>query len=66
MHGFSEGKNKRIEVRLVVKDDEAVLRIHDNCGKFNPKKYYEPETEQYLHSRLIHGDGGLVSLGTGV
>ena len=41
MHGFSEGKNNRIEVRLVVKDDEAVLRIHDNCGKFNPKKYYE-------------------------
>ena len=22
-------------------DNEAVLRIHDNCGKFNPKKYYE-------------------------
>ena len=39
-HGFSSGKN-RIEVRLVVKNDEAVLRIRDNCGKFNPKQYYE-------------------------
>ena len=41
IHGFSAGKNNRIEVRLVVKDEEAVLRIRDNCGKFNPKRYYE-------------------------
>ena len=40
-YGFQSGKNCRMETRLVCKGDEVILRIRDNCSRFNPKVYYE-------------------------
>ena len=35
-----ENKN-RLEVLLVWKEDKIILRLRDNCRKFNPTKYYK-------------------------
>ena len=45
-YGFQSGKNCRMETRLVCKGDEVILRIRDNCSRFNPKVYYETVYEQ--------------------
>lgn len=40
-HGFREGKDNQIDIRLVCKKDELIVRIRDNCVGFDPVKYYE-------------------------
>ncbi|MBR3537659.1 MAG: ATP-binding protein [Eubacterium sp.] len=41
-YGFKEGKNNRIDIRLVRKEnDDLILRIRDNCEGFDPVNYYE-------------------------
>ena len=39
-HGFS-GSNNQIDIRLVCRDDELIVRIRDNCKSFDPVKYYQ-------------------------
>ena len=39
-HGFSDGKPHSIDIRLLVKDNELILRIRDDCRRFNlPERY---------------------------
>ena len=40
-HGFDDGKAHTIDIRLLVKDDELILRIRDDCIPFNPLERYE-------------------------
>ena len=41
-HGFeSNRKLNLVEVRVVIRPDEVVLRIKDGCVPFNPKEWYE-------------------------
>ena len=40
-HGFVEGKDNRIDIRLVKKNNGLLIRIRDNCKSFNPTKFFE-------------------------
>ncbi|MBR4342706.1 MAG: ATP-binding protein [Lachnospiraceae bacterium] len=40
-HGFVEGKDNRIDIRLVKKENHMLIRIRDNCKHFDPTKYME-------------------------
>ncbi|MCR4837332.1 MAG: ATP-binding protein [Eubacterium sp.] len=40
-HGFKAGKDNQIDIRLVCKQDELIIRIRDNCVGFDPVKYYQ-------------------------
>ena len=41
-YGFKEGKNNRIDIRLVRKEnDDLIIRIRDNCEGFDPVNYYD-------------------------
>ena len=40
-HGFIEGKDNRIDIRLVKKENRMLIRIRDNCKNFDPTKYLD-------------------------
>ena len=53
-HGFTkDGRRHSIDVRAVVKDEEVILRIRDDCVPFDP----------YERSRLTEGDDILKNIG---
>ena len=40
IHGFREGKEPHyVEIRIIHKEDDIILRIRDNCTPFNPKAF---------------------------
>lgn len=39
-HGFRPGKENNCSVRLVIRGEDVVLRIRDNCEEFNTKEYF--------------------------
>ena len=39
-HGFSDGKQHYIYLRILAKADEVILRIRDDCCPFNPLEHY--------------------------
>lgn len=40
-HGFKDGKEHHINMRLVAKDDELIIRMRDDCKPLNLKDYYQ-------------------------
>ena len=40
-HGFDDGKSHSIDIRMLIKDDELILRIRDDCRPFNLPEQYE-------------------------
>lgn len=40
-HGFDDGKPHSIDIRMLIKDDELILRIRDDCRPFNLLEQYE-------------------------
>ena len=40
-HGFNDGKPHAIDVRILAKENEIILRIRDDCRPFNPVNYYK-------------------------
>lgn len=40
-HGFKDGKNHCIDLRIIKKDDSYIVRMRDNCILFDPKKQLE-------------------------
>lgn len=40
-HGFTDNKNHTIDIRVVCKSNNLVLRISDDCISFNPKQFAE-------------------------
>ena len=39
-HGFSDGKEHIINVRLVAKNEDMIIRLRDDCKPFNMTEYY--------------------------
>ena len=39
-HGFSDGKPHNINIRLVAKNEDLIIRIRDDCRPFNVTEYY--------------------------
>ena len=44
-HGFKDSKPHVINLRVVVKDKEIILRIRDDCKAFNPLERYRLKTK---------------------
>ena len=42
-YGFADKKEHCIEVRVIKKDDEWLIRLRDDCLKFNPTKYLDAD-----------------------
>lgn len=40
-HGFNDGKEHNINMRLVSKDDDLIIRMRDDCKPMNLKDYYK-------------------------
>ena len=40
-HGFSASERHGIDMRILIKEKEIILRIRDDCRAFNPVEYYE-------------------------
>ena len=40
-HGFSDGKPHSIDMRILAKDDEVIVRIRDDCRPFNLTEQYK-------------------------
>ncbi|MCQ2408260.1 MAG: ATP-binding protein [Oscillospiraceae bacterium] len=40
-HGFNDGKPHMIDIRVALLKDASILRIRDNCKRFDPVKYME-------------------------
>ena len=45
-HGFSDGKPHMIDMRILVKDGELILRLRDDCRPFNPVERYRMALQQ--------------------
>ena len=51
-HGFNDGKKHSVDLRVIKKDDEYMLRMRDNCILFDPTKQLEEFTEDDTSSHL--------------
>lgn len=40
-HGFNDGKEHNINMRLVAKNDDLIIRMRDDCKPLNLKDYYK-------------------------
>ena len=45
-HGFSDGKPHSIDMRILIKEEEVILRLRDDCRSFNPVERYKMTIEQ--------------------
>ena len=59
-HGFGTGRKLNlVEVRVVIRSDEVILRIKDGCVPFNPKEWYEmtgdSDPTSNIGIRLVYG-----------
>jgi anti-sigma regulatory factor (Ser/Thr protein kinase) len=39
-HGFDDGKKHMIDIRLLIKKDELIIRVRDDCRPFDPIERY--------------------------
>ena len=44
-HGFKDKKPHAINIRIVIKEDEIIVRIRDDCNAFNPIERYKMKTK---------------------
>ena len=44
-HGFGDGKPHRINIRMLAKGDGLILRIRDDCRRFDPTDRYRTELQ---------------------
>ena len=47
-HGFRDGKDHMIDVRVAVYPDRLILRLSDDCRPFNPREFMEMTTAKNL------------------
>ncbi len=40
-YGFDDGKKHFVDIRVLIKDEQIIIRIRDDCRAFNPKKWVE-------------------------
>ena len=53
LHGFAEGQENHLSVRVQNKDDRWVLRFRDDCRAFDPIHYVPSQGKQALGIRLV-------------
>ncbi len=58
LHGFTKDEKKHsVDIRVVNKDDDLILRLRDDCVAFDPGEHKEPvagdESAQYFGIRMI-------------
>ena len=55
-HGFDDGKNHFVDVRVIVKNGQIIIRMRDNCRPFDPKKqaeiYHSEDPTAHIGIRL--------------
>ena len=44
-HGFTDGKPHTIDIRMLVKGQELILRLRDDCRRFDPIERYRNEIQ---------------------
>ena len=44
-HGFKDGKPHIINIRMLIKNDEIILRLRDDCRRFDPVDKYRTELQ---------------------
>lgn len=50
-HGFNDKKKHSVDVRIVLKENELLIRLKDDCKRFNPKEVKELfDPEDILHN----------------
>ncbi len=45
-HGFSDGKRHHVDVRVILREEDVMIRLKDDCPAFNPKeieRLFDPE-----------------------
>lgn len=58
-HGFADGKSHHLDIRVLVKDGAVVLRLRDDCVKFDLKEkaeswHFDPEhPEKNIGIRMV-------------
>ena len=40
-YGFDDDKNHFVDIRVLVKDEQVIIRMRDDCRSFDPKKWEE-------------------------
>lgn len=56
-HGFKEGSDQAIDLRVLLKGENLIIRIRDDCAQFDPLAYaknLEKNREQGLEEQGIH------------
>ena len=54
-HGFKEGKQNLLSIRLLKKGNQWILRFRDDCGAFDPLHYVPTEGKDALGLKLVMG-----------
>ncbi len=44
-HGFTDGKSHTIDIRMLVKDEHLILRLRDDCRRFDPMERYRTQIQ---------------------
>ncbi|MBR3126979.1 MAG: ATP-binding protein [Solobacterium sp.] len=64
-HGFNDGRKHHLEVRTAVSDEWLILRLRDDCRRFNLKERYEmlnpKDVESHIGLRLIFASADEIS-----
>ena len=60
-HGFSDGKPHHLDIRVLIKEERIILRLRDDCQKFDLKEktkkwaFDEAHPEKNIGIRMIMG-----------
>lgn len=58
-HGFKEGADNSIDIRIMIRPENTVVRIRDNCRHFDPVKYMElhsgDDPTEHIGIRMVMG-----------
>ncbi len=64
-HGFNDGRKHHLEVRTAVSDEWLILRLRDDCRRFNLKERFEllnpKDVESHIGLRLIFASADDIS-----
>ena len=57
-YGFNDGKKHFVDIRIIIKGEQVILRLRDDCRPFNPKKWaelYNPDDPfSHIGIRIVH------------
>ena len=56
-HGFQDNKPHCIDIRIVKKNEDLILRLRDDCFPFNPKTYrdmfFPEDVTEHIGIRMV-------------